>query len=111
MTFFVINNAGNTHSQKGIPMSALALDISNVLYKFINKLESSFEAFINSKFMKAYEAHARKRVRDIIARQTINELGKLTDKELNDIGIHRGEIYSIAYQTAEENENLKGWIK
>ena len=31
------------------------------------------------------------------AKQTIKELSKLSDKELNDIGIARGEIRSVAY--------------
>ncbi len=29
-------------------------------------------------------------------RQTVNELNKLSDKELRDIGISRGDIYSVA---------------
>lgn len=29
-------------------------------------------------------------------RQTIKELSQLSDKELNDIGISRGDIYSVA---------------
>jgi uncharacterized protein YjiS (DUF1127 family) len=29
----------------------------------------------------------------------------LSDKELNDIGIHRGDIRHIA-----ENQNLRGWV-
>lgn len=33
-----------------------------------------------------------------VARKTIDELSKLTDKELNDIGISRGDIYSIAWE-------------
>lgn len=51
-------------------------------------------------------------------RSTINELNKLTDRELNDIGIARGDIWSIAHDDtdyarnvkAEENTNLKGWV-
>ena len=53
-------------------------------------------------------------------RSTINELNKLTDRELNDIGIARGDIYAIARgdETLErvrrdnlkENANLKGWV-
>ena len=31
------------------------------------------------------------------AKQTIKELSALSDKELNDIGIARGDIHSIAY--------------
>ena len=32
---------------------------------------------------------------------TIKELSKLTDKELNDIGITRGDIYSIAHGSTD----------
>ena len=32
------------------------------------------------------------------ARQTYKELSALSDKELNDIGINRGDIYNIAYE-------------
>jgi len=31
------------------------------------------------------------------AKQTIKELSSLSDKDLNDIGISRGDIHSIAY--------------
>ncbi len=41
------------------------------------------------------------------AKRTIKELSKLTDRDLKDLGISRGEIYSIAYGT---NENLRGWV-
>lgn len=52
-------------------------------------------------------------------RQTENELRKLTDQELNDIGISRGDIYSIARQDTDMkrshliapfNPNLKGFV-
>lgn len=52
-------------------------------------------------------------------KQTENELRKLTDAELNDIGISRGDIYSIARQDmdmkkshliAPFNPNLKGFV-
>jgi len=53
-------------------------------------------------------------------RSTINELSRLTDHELNDIGIGRGDIWSIAHEDAsfkraadlegmDINPNLKGW--
>ena len=53
--------------------------------------------------------------------QTIKELSSLTDKELNDIGIARGDIWSIAHEdssfrryarteTTELNKNLRGWV-
>jgi len=62
----------------------------------------------------------RLRVRQAEIRATIRELSALTDKELNDIGIARGEIYSIAHDIDEDNterkranvsvnDNLRGW--
>ena len=47
---------------------------------------------------------------------TIKELSKLSDRELNDIGIARGDIWSIAHEDAsfkryaETNKNLQGWV-
>lgn len=52
---------------------------------------------------------------DAAIRQTAKELSKLSDRELNDIGIARGDIYSVARGDetlirASENPNLKGWV-
>ena len=58
------------------------------------------------------------------ARNTIKELQSLTDKELNDIGISRGDIHYIAHHPQDQedvrhagdpanhpsNDNLKGWV-
>ena len=47
---------------------------------------------------------------------TIKELSRLSDRELNDIGIARGDIWSIAHEDAsfkryaETNKNLQGWV-
>jgi len=51
-------------------------------------------------------------------RSTIKELSKLTDRELNDIGIARGDIYNVAtgdetlerVRRMESNPNLRGWV-
>ena len=48
-------------------------------------------------------------------RQTINELSQLSDKELCDIGLTRGDIWSVAHEVYYDdrlkvNKNLKGWI-
>jgi uncharacterized protein YjiS (DUF1127 family) len=57
-------------------------------------------------------AHERRKA----IHSTIKELNKLSDRELNDIGIARGDIYSVAAgdptlkRSANENENLKGWV-
>jgi uncharacterized protein YjiS (DUF1127 family) len=51
--------------------------------------------------------------------ETIKELSKLSDRELNDIGLARGDIYSVAHGdvtlkrtqvSVDENTNLKGWV-
>ena len=51
-------------------------------------------------------------------RNTYNELSRLTDYELNDIGINRGDIRRVAmgdpeYKLVKDygpNDNLKGWV-
>lgn len=49
-------------------------------------------------------------------RSTIKELSRLSDRELNDIGIARGDIWAIAHEDpsfkrfAETNKNLEGWV-
>ena len=56
-----------------------------------NYLMNPINGFINllKDFRQAIED--RNRIND-----TIKELSKLSDQELNDIGINRGDIYSIA---------------
>ena len=48
---------------------------------------------------------------------TIKELSQLSNRELNDIGIARGDIWAIAHYDEtlkrtidNENLNLKGWV-
>ena len=49
-------------------------------------------------------------------KRTINELHQLTDAELNDIGIGRGDINAVAHgdpnhkKSAQVNHNLQGWV-
>ena len=52
-------------------------------------------------------------------KQTIKQLSNLTTRELDDIGISRGEIWHIAHQSypkalrgkaVEANRNLRGWV-
>ena len=46
------------------------------------------------------------------ARATVAELSALTNAELNDIGLSRGEIRNLARQHYDDvvNANLKGWV-
>ena len=41
---------------------------------------------------------------------TVKELSRLTDAELNDIGLNRGDIRSIARADVDMNPNLRGWV-
>tara|TARA_B100001115_G_C15805342_1_gene398672 strand:- start:1140 stop:1343 length:204 start_codon:yes stop_codon:yes gene_type:complete len=49
-------------------------------------------------------------------RNTFNELSRLTDRELADIGIARGDIKNVARGdqsfklVSDYNQNLKGWV-
>lgn len=51
-------------------------------------------------------------------RHTVKELNSLTNKELQDIGISRGDIWAIAngdtsfarVHNANANDNLRGWV-
>ena len=49
-------------------------------------------------------------------RNTYNQLAKLTDRELADIGITRGDIKNVARGdqsfklVSDYNQNLKGWV-
>ena len=53
--------------------------------------------------------------------ETIRELSRLSNSELSDIGLTRGDIYSVAHQSMSDysdkintkvgpNQNLKGWV-
>ena len=71
-------------------------------------------------FLKTIRAHLQYRA---AVKATINELSKLSNAELNDIGISRGEIWHIAHTSNQKPEveetkestgliniNLKGWV-
>jgi uncharacterized protein YjiS (DUF1127 family) len=62
----------------------------------------------------ANELQRRRNIKD-----TIKQLSALTNHELNDIGIARGDIWHIAHQSypkalrgeaVETNRNLRGWV-
>lgn len=47
-----------------------------------------------------------------LAKETINQLQGLNDRELADMGLHRGMIRQLAeeHYQSEVNKNLKGWV-
>jgi len=49
------------------------------------------------------EKFAQHRAKRKVYRTTVKELSNLTDRELSDIGIHRGMIHSIAMETYYDN--------
>lgn len=82
-------------------MTQLVLTLSNYLqrplFEIISVISNTFDAFMNSNFMKAWEQAAKRKAQYYEAQYTIRELSKLSDKELTDIGISRGEIRDIAF--------------
>jgi len=59
----------------------------------VGTVSSFFDLTFVSEFIRSKGIELKKRS---IARKTYNELNKLTDKELKDIGISRGSIRAIA---------------
>ena len=66
-----------------------------------------------------FRAYMAYRARQAQIKQTVYELSRLTDHELNDIGVARGDILSVARgdadmkqkaSYAETNDNMKGWV-
>jgi len=82
-----------------------------------NYLQSPIDGLLS--FFKNYKTNRQIRKR---RNQTIKELSCLTDHELNDIGIARGDIRAIASKDPEykrtigdqanvvANPNMKGWV-
>ena len=93
-------------------MTRHVLTVSNYLLNPISEFLNSIGSISNRLVSSYKEART--------ARDTINELSQLNDRELNDIGISRGDIYYIAHNLkefekqqgpkADSNDNLKGWV-
>jgi len=49
-----------------------------------------------------------------VQRETYRQLSSMSDKELSDIGLHRGLIYQVSYKnyspSLPDNSNLSGWV-
>lgn len=79
-------------------MTQLVLEVSNFLTK-------PLEGFLD--LLKTWNAAYRRHKE---YKETLNELSRLTDAELQDIGIARGDIRSIARGDEDINPNLRGWV-
>lgn len=75
----------------------------------------NFAEKINLDFISRFLTRLNRRiVARRLMKQTRNELQSLSNRELTDMGITRGEIPRVAKEAYEnqmqENENIKGWI-
>jgi uncharacterized protein YjiS (DUF1127 family) len=76
-----------------------------------NYLRNPIEGFLQ--FLKNWNRGYQQRK---AIKRTIRELNELSDAELNDIGLGRGDIYSVAHgdphhkKSAQVNHNLEGWV-
>jgi len=78
---------------------------------FTSAIESAIDLF--KAIRKRYETHRNIQI-------TMKELSKLTDRELNDMGIARGDIWAVAHGDTSHrandswnvkvNDNLKGSV-
>jgi len=73
----------------------------NFLRKIYNKIEAAQVARATSMVFQSMYKHK-------IYRETYNSLSKLTDKELKDIGIARGDIHSISMEAFFDNRVKNG---
>lgn len=53
---------------------------------------------------KLIESYRRQRM----VKRTMTELASLTNRELKDMGINRGDIYSIAMESVYDNTGVRG---
>jgi len=75
--------------------------------------EAIIRSFSSFGFGRCFQNLKTWRIKHKMFVKTRDELEKLNDRELADMGIHRCEIGRIAKEHAEKiavNENLKGWV-
>lgn len=79
------------------------------MYQLVQAVSTWMDLSVFSDYFKSLKARY---TRYQSYRATVNELSALSDKELQDIGMNRGMIHSVAMEAVEvyTNENLKGWV-
>lgn len=75
--------------------------MTHLLKKLANKIKALANAFMQSKLMKAWEQAAVKRAQYYVVRRTVQELQSLSDSELRDLGLGRGDIYDVAIKASK----------
>ena len=89
-------------------MTQLIQTLNNYSLKPIAESIVEFFSYWGKRFEKALEAEGLRRVQAELRkyksyRETYDQLSQLTDKELNDIGISRGMIHSVAMEAYTDN--------
>jgi uncharacterized protein YjiS (DUF1127 family) len=88
-------------------MTHLTLTLNNFLQSpiegFAGFLAKMFNAIAESRAASAMVYVKREMMKNRQYRRTYNELSKLSDKELYDIGLHRGMIHSVAMEAILDN--------
>lgn len=77
--------------------------LNSFLPNLSNFFKSIYDAIIESKMRSAHQHIKKEMMKRKLYRETHNELSKLTEKELNDIGLTRGEIHSVAMEAYLDN--------
>ncbi len=70
--------------------------LRNSIEGFVNFFKKAFKAIERSQTRKAIDLVQEHLMAQKVYRDTFNQLSNLTDRELADIGIKRGDIHTIA---------------
>lgn len=76
--------------------------MTQTLLNFLQKIYKTIEA---AQLARATAMVFQRMYNHKIYRETYNDLSKLTDKELKDIGIARGDIHSISMEAFYDNRS------
>lgn len=75
----------------------------------------SFSTRVVEQLIDAIRSYRQHRLEVRAIKETEHQLGKLSDYDLADIGLTRGDIYTVArrkstIENARTNNNLRGWV-
>jgi len=98
-----------------VPLTYTYIDRKNIMTQVIVAASNALHIDALLEWFRD-QRRAYKRNKDI--RTTMKELHALTDKELWDIGMSRGDIWEVSHNAhptekdakADANDNLKGWV-
>lgn len=76
--------------------------MTQTLLNFLTKIYKTIEA---AQIARATALLRQRMIHHKVYRETFNELSRLTDSELKDIGISRGEIHSVAMEAFLDNRS------